>query len=402
MNDELLIHYYELPGDIYISFKDKFHNKLRSLAQAKTKHYFKNCFYKILNCPKFHAQRLYNKDIRFNLKEFELLRENLKISKEEAEKYIENIGNHEDGTIIKNPKFPFKLQNIIYVASHLFFDGSFRLNKGNYFCTYDEGLLEYHKKRLKQFGDVPINFIEKENQLYFSYTLGYIAKYILNINTFNSTSCFLSKKIKDLTKKYKLLADEIIKALILDEGSIEDKVKIELANERLVKDLYEIMSNYYKLRTITYRKRFIRFKNNPTRAYISNSWHLAFASENIKELYKSISPLSISYKEDALNLLTKRRFKKGQSLKKGITKKLIVKLLLKNTKTLYDLSNELNINMNSLSRHINGGNPTYSTPLNELGITKKVGEKILKRGGYAKSNIYGIANKEKALNYIKN
>jgi len=36
----------------------------------------------------------------------------------------------------------------------------------------------------------------------------------------------------------------------------------------------------------------------------------------------------------------------------------------------------------------------------DLGITEKVGEEILRKGGYAKVNIYGIKNKEKAETYI--
>lgn len=401
MGDKLVVHYWDLSDDLFISFNEVFHNKLCALAYDKTNNYFKNCFYNLLGCSKWHAQRLFNRDIRFRLNEFEKLRIKLGISRNYAEKYIETIGNHENRTIIKNPKLPFKMRDLIYVASHLFFDGCFRLNNGNYFYVYDNELLEYHKNRLKQLGDVPINFIKKEYQLYFSYTLGYIVKHTFNIPTFNSTTCFLSKKVKILAKRYKVLADEIIKALIIDEGAIEDKVKIELSNERLVKDLCEVISKYYKLRKITYRKRSIRFKDNPKWKYISNSWGLIFASENIKRLYISISPLPIDYKEDALKLLYRRKIRKWYKKKPAETKSLIIKSLLEKPKSVSELANSLCIKNGTVLSHLYG-HPTYSTPLIKLGIIKKINKRKLKRGGYTNVNIYGIDNKNKAIGYIKN
>src|SRR3989338_10037925 len=142
--EELIVHYYALPRDIFITLKDDFHHYFYKRIQNKLKSKFKNCCYILLNCQKWHAQRLFTKYTRSTIAELEKLREFENISKEEVERNIETIGNHEDGTIIKNPRLPFNLKDIVYVASHLMFDGSYRLNKGCYFYSYEESLTKYH------------------------------------------------------------------------------------------------------------------------------------------------------------------------------------------------------------------------------------------------------------------
>lgn len=400
MNRNLLVHYWDLPNDIFISLNPDFHRKLCLLIQEKINYKFKNCFYKILNCPKWHAERLFNREIRFTLKEFEILRNFSKINKEEVELNIETIGNKEDGSIIKNPKLPFHLKDIFYVASHLIFDGSFRFKKGGYFYAYENSLVEYHKERLSKFGEVPTNFLEKENQLYFSYTLGYIASKILEIETFKSMKCNLSKKFKSLAKENKILVDEIVKALITDEGDVEDKIEIELANQNLINSLYEIISTYYKLTKLSSRTRYIYFKENPTWNHILNAWKFGFSAKSFKDLNNSISPLPINYKEENLKFLIKRQ-DSGIHRKTNETKKLIVKSLLENPKTIMELAKQLVVKQTTIRAHLKG-HPSYRDSLINLSIVNKINEKILRRGGYAKVDIFGIKNLEKAKNFLKN
>ncbi len=400
MEETLFIHYLELPEDIFISLKDDFHKRFCFTIQNKINHKFKNCFHKILKCPEWHAKRLFNKEIRFTIKELEILRKFTEFSKEEVEENIETIGNKEDGTIIKNPKFPFHLKDIFYIASHLIFDGSFRFKKGGYFFAYEPSLVDYHKERLSKFGDVPTNLLEKENQLYFSYTLGYIASKILEIESFKSMKCCLSNKFKSLAKENKILADEIVKALIIDEAYVEDKIEAELCNEQLVKDLYEIISTYYKLTKLSFRKRYIYFKKNPAWNHFSSSWKFGFSAKSFRDLNNSISPLPIDYKEENLKFLVKRQ-NTNTHRKTNETKKLIVKSLFENPKTIMELAKELCVKQTSIIGHLNG-HPTYRDSLINLGIVTRIGEKILRRGGYAKVGIYGIKDVEKAKDFINN
>jgi len=397
---KLEVHYWELPKDVFVSLNKEFHDRLCRLAQIKANYNFKNCFHKILNCPKWHAQRLYNQEIRFTIKELTTLSNILHISPYKIEKNIEAIGNQEDGTIIKNPNFPFKLKDLFYVASHLFFDGSFRYKRGCYFYVYEDDLLEYHKKRLNNFGEVPMNLIKKENQLYFSYTIGFIVKCFLEIDNFKSTSCYLSEKFKYFAKKYKILTDEIIKAMIVDEGAVEDKIKIELANERLTKELYDIISEYYRLNKLAFRERNIYFKNNPEWDHKLKCWKIEFSSESFENLYNSLSPLPIGYKERAFKLLHRRKIRGWYKRKPGETKKMVIRSLLSKPKSIFELADELCIKNGTILSHIYG-HPTYSTPLMELDLIKKVKIKELKRGGYTKVDIYGILNIKHAKEFIK-
>lgn len=388
-----------MPKELFVSLDRNFHQELCKKLQTKLEDNHKNCFYKILNCPKWHAQRLFNQNIRITLEELEKLREFAEIDKIKTEQSIENLGCHEDGTIIENPKLPFNMKDLFYVASHLMFDGSYRDKRGCYFYAYEPSLVEYHKSRLSQFGDVPVNFIEEENQLYFSFTIGFIAKSILEIKTFKSTQTYLSEKMKNLAKENKILADEIIKALIIDEGRVDDKIESELANEKLVKDIYEISNVYYKITKITSRTRKIDFKIKPRWKYNSTVWKINFSANSFKDLLNSLSPLPIEYKQENLNFLSKRQSRDYNQRNMYETKKLIVSSLLKNPKTMEDLAKELLIKQTTIRAHLKG-HPTYSEDLISLGIIEKVNEKLLGRGGYAKVNVYGIKDIIKATEFL--
>lgn len=269
------------------------------------------------------------------------------------------------------------------------FDGCFRPKKGAYFYSYEDSLTEYHKKRLSKFGEVPINFIEKENQLYFSYTIGYIAAKILKIEDFRSKECVLSDKFKLLAKENKILTDEVIKALIIDEGAIEDKIKVELANQKLVEDLYEIISDHYKLTKLFSRIRYnISFKG--LWDYDSHVWGFGFSAESIKDLYNYISLSPIDYKQEAIGFLAKLQNKNYFHRKHGETKKLITTSLLKKPKTFFELSRELELRQTSVSSHVR-----------KLPFIMKVDERILRRGGFARVNVHGIKNVQEAQNFLE-
>lgn len=390
----LLIHYWQLPEDIFVSLEKEFHEKFCLVIKEKTNYDFKSCFQKVFRCTDYHSRRLFNQEIRFTIKELNELVEFSKIPKEEVENNVKTIGNHEDGTIIKNPKFPFHLKDLFYVASHLIFDGSFRFKKGNYFYAVENSLVEYHKKRLTIFGEVPTNYIENEEQLYFSYTIAYITAKILEINNFKSVECILSEKFKNLAKENKFLTDEIIKALIIDDGEVGEKIRTELSNQKLVEDLHKIFSTYYKLNKIWSRTRFIEFKGGKKKYnHIGTSWIFSFSTESFIELFNSISPLPINYKEENFIALVNIQNRKWYKRKPNETKELILKSLLEKPKSINELANELNVNQSTIRSHLKGA-PTYSENLIKSGKVIKIGEKILKKGGFSKVEIFGMKNKE--------
>lgn len=388
--DEYLIHYWQLPEELFVTLNDNFHKHFCETIKRKLNSKYKNCFYKLLNCPKWHAQRLFTQFTRFTTKELEILRKFSEIPEQEVEKKISSIGNHEDGAVIKNPQLPFQLKDLVYIASHLMFDGCFRDKKGCYFYSYEDSLTEYHKKRLAVFGEVPTNFIVSESQLFFSYTLGYICSKVLNIPTFNSTECCLSEKIKELCAE-KIFVDEIIKAMIIDEGSIGDKIKIELANKKLIEDLHEVISRHYNLTKIFLRQRKgIYFKQNPQWTHDCKVFGINFSSTSFKHLNNSISPLPIEYKQEALNFLYDLQTNNQFHRKHNETKKLIITSLLKQPKAFFELAKELKVRRTTISAHIK-----------KLPFVIKTNERVLRRGGYAKENIFGIHDIKKAQEFLE-
>lgn len=394
-----LIHYWQLPKELYVGLKEDFHKELCSIIQEKTNCKYKHCFHIILKCSKWKAKSLFNKKNRFTIKDLEKLRKFTKISKQDVEKNLETLGNQEHGAIIGNPKLPFHMKDIFYVASHLMFDGCFRPKHGCYFYTYEESLTNYHRKRLNNFGEVPINLIEKENQLYFPYTIGYIISKFLEMESFKSKTCVLSEKSKSLAKKYKILTDEIVKALIIDEGSIGDKITIELANQKLVENLYDIISGHYELNKLFSRERHnISFKGNSWNHNLT-AWGFAFSAKSFQKLYKSISLLPIPYKQENLSFLYLCQTKSWNQRKFGETKKLIVLSLLKKPKTMEELAKELLVKQTTIRSHLKG-HPTFRDSLIKLGIVEKIEERILRRGGFARVGIYGIKDINKAKNFI--
>ena len=115
-----------------------------------------------------------------------------------------------------------------------------------------------------------------------------------------------------------------------------------------------------------------------------------FSAESFKDLHNSISLSPIDYKQEAIEFLAKLQNKNYFHRKHGETKKLITASLLKEPKTFFELSRELNIRQTSVSSHIR-----------RLPFILKVDEKILRRGGFARVNVHGIKDIEEAQNFLE-
>ena len=184
------------------------------------------------------------------------------------------------------------------------------------------------------------------------------------------------------------------------QRDVEDKIEAELANEQLVRDLSEVSSPHYNLTKITSRTRTIYFKNKPEWTHTTTVWNIGFSASGFINLNKSISPLPIEYKQEALEFLSKRQNRGFNQRKTRETKKLIVGSLLKSPKTIDELAKELLMKQTTIRAHLKG-HPTYTDSLIKLGIVERVDEKLLRRGGFAKVEIYGIKNIDKASEFVK-
>ena len=187
--------------------------------------------------------------------------------------------------------------------------------------------------------------------------------------------------------------------MIIDEGYIRDKIEVELANEKLINDLYYSIKQHYPLNSLISRTRNIHFKDNPKWNQVLHAWKFGFSANCFKEIYNSISPLPIDYKQESLKFLFDVKHRGYNQRKMGVIKKMIVESLLKNPRTIDELSKELMVKHTTISSHIRGSS-TYSICLIKRGIVEKIGEKNYRKGGYARADLFGIKDIDKAKEFI--
>lgn len=397
------IHFNDLPEGILIELEPEFCKKfcrtILNIEGLKSK----LSFGEVTDIKGWKAARLFNSENRFPVKLLETLRRkyflnNTKFSIENIEMNIKSIGMHSDNyNRIYNPNLPFDIKDLTYVWAHLVFDGCGR-PKGSYFMAPQDELLEYHKNRLQAFGKISINFNEKGKQLYVPWTLVYIVKEIFQVNSFKSLEARVPKILKELAMKNKEIANEIIKAAIIDEGWIEDKISFAISNEKLCRDVWEITKPHYEVG---------RFPEKPRiRRGITNKrlpeWRWIILSKSMKDFYDNIS-FPLSHKQERLEFVVKRQSRRWYKRKPNETKKLITKSLLKSPKTIKELTFELNVRTTSILNLINGihcksQNTDGLKDLGVVGILHYRRNPIGKRTG--KFPVYGIINKEKSLIFL--
>ena len=173
--------------------------------------------------------------------------------------------------------------------------------------------------------------------------------------------------------------------MLIDEGAIEEKIEVELCNKKLIEDLYSILKDHYILRPISTRKRFSGYHWD--RGDLSESWNLNFSIKSCSLLYKSISPLSIVYKEKNLQLLFKLKERKYTFNSKQI-KEDIIKTLSESPKTIEEIAQSTIMHRSLIRKYLYG--KVNGSNLLELGIIEKCGEKILRKGGFTRAPIFQL------------
>lgn len=356
-----------------------------------------------LNMPFWKTPRIFNGKNRIPIGLLETLQKqcydvnNEKFSTENIEKNIVSLGTHAHEGIYK-PKFPFKLNDLVYVYSHLIFDGSAGL-KGSYFMAAEKDVLEYHKNRLQNFGEIKTNFVEDENQLYIPWIIVYIIKKNFDTNSFKSLEAFIPPELKAIAMENKEIANEFVKAAIIDEGWIEDKISFAISNRKLCKDVWEISGSHYGVGT---------FPNKPReRIGITGKrvleWRWIILSKSMKDFYENIE-LPISHKQEKVKFAVKRQSRNWKQRKPKETRKMIVKSLLNCPKSIKELSFEMNIRTTSVLNLINGVHcPTKeSVGLKELGLIEVLEYRRNSKGERTgKFPIYYVRNEQSAKNFLK-
>ncbi|MBL7206286.1 MAG: hypothetical protein ISS36_01665 [Candidatus Aenigmarchaeota archaeon] len=394
-------HFNDLPEGVLIELRPDFCSRFCKAILNKEHLKSKLSFGRVIGIEDWKGARLFNSRNRFPVKLLESLRkkyfiEDIMFSIRNIEKNIISIGTHADKRIYY-PRFPFMLKDLVYVYSHLIFDGSAR-PKGCYFMAPQNELLEYHNNRLQNFGMVQTNFMDNDKQLYFPWVIGFIVNEIFQVNSFKSMEARIPENLKGLAIKDQNIANEIIKSAIVDEGWVGDRIGFSLSNGELCKDVWEIAKAHYNVG---------RFPENPRiRKGITNKklleWAWKFSSKSIKNLHKNIE-FPLSYKQKAVEFIVKRQSRGWYKRKPNETKKLIIKSLLDDPKSITDLAFELNIRATSVSNLINGvhSGDQNTDGLIDKGIITFVGFRKNKKGERTgKSKIYTIADEMQAKYFL--
>lgn len=299
--------------------------------------------YKILGCPIWAIKKLSH-----------LV--NAPIS--EIEKHViayRGIG----GKLVSNPKLPIpENKKIASIVAHLLADGSYSKNGAACYTNVSKDTIREFIKNLKVFGEVKAKIYERKRypnrqliyEIHFSKAIPKILVHHYGIS-FNSKQGRIPQKLKNSSKENLV---EIIRAFIIDEGTIDDSsVTICSSNKLLIEDLKEIC-------------RKLRYECGKT---INGkvAYYFSILSKSLKKLYDDVKPLSIINKQKSFLFAIRDKNAPGEHKPIWATKKRILQLL-KKPMTSKQLAYKIGIDSNRINRHMND--------LNRLGIVKIVNKNV--------------------------
>lgn len=240
------------------------------------------------------------------------------------------------GKPIKNPKLPIKESvEIFQIIGHLFGDGSV-INKKERIPSYCNTNSKVRKEFIfllkKTFGDVPCNEMSKWSILTFSKA---ITKILIKFYKINSFETFTSSIPMGIKKKNPKLLSGIIKAFIIDEGSIRDNgIDIYSGNFNLLRDLQDICAR------LGYRYSQIHKG--------AGVFYLKILSDSLSKLALDIGKLPCKHKDDKLHFLAGINRKQGYSKGRNVTVRNILQLLSKEPMSSLEISYQLGIKPTSI------------------------------------------------------
>ncbi len=393
-------HYNDLPEDLYVELTSDFRKRLFSAAISSIGCKTKTSLGRIFGTYDTQALRLWSQETRLTIGQLEKLRHITGLGVEEIERAITSIGIRSDNRKrIYEPRLPFLLKDLVYVYSHLVFDGCGRRG-GSYFMALEKELLDYHEERLSKFGRLDASFNKIEKQLYLPWTLAHIVKTIFDVKSFGSLEAFIPSQLKNEALKTKEIANEIIKAAITDDGWVEDKISFSVSNEQLSRDVWEISKAHYNVGKFPAEPRIrigISGKN-------SIEWKWSILSSSLQDFQRNIK-LPLPHKQERIDFAVKRQHRGWYKRKPNETKRLIVKSLLEKPSSIKELSFALNVRTTSILNLINGVHcPKQNTNgLKDLGIVGILEYRTNTKGERTgKFPIYYIIDKRISESFIQN
>ncbi|MBS3155936.1 ArsR family transcriptional regulator [Candidatus Woesearchaeota archaeon] len=265
------------------------------------------------------------------------LHEIYKIPKSKTENFITSYRTS-CGKCIDNPILPIlESPELFQIIGHLYGDGSVTKDKysSSYCNTSNETRANIRHMIHLVFGKAELKEYHKSHIIKIPSAISKIVMYHYKIDTFYT---FSSKIPEQIIKKEPSLVKGIIKAFIIDEGSIKDSnIDIYSANLNLMKDLQNICLK-------------LNYNHSPIKRG-SGCFYFKIYAESIKKIAKDLIPLPHTKKNEQLLFIIKKQKRSWNHKNVGRTKKDILELLSKKSMTAYELGLKLLISSKTIREH---------------------------------------------------
>jgi len=382
------IHLWNFPYEVSIDLNSKFLIRLRSELKNKygTWHSIYSSVKPQINFASFKNILKPSFPNFRDLKLFIKICDNLSIPLKELEKNVVAYRTTRGRCIIKNPKFPIKINPIFdMIIAHIFGDGnSVKIEGRELYFNYRQFDKVYRDLFLKKveslFGKIIYeeNYFDSLNRIYLPTIVSIVLAnyYSLKSEDFLSDRCIVPEKLFSHSKEH-LLAFLI--AFILDESFIDSgQIVIALHNKKMISDLGKICDILGYKYTISGDKK-IPIKGT---IYILENGVKKFWKDYLF-LIKKYPLVFLGYKEDQIKDFIIRKQKNWRTQSKGISQNTIIELLWKKPRTIRELSKLLLISRQGIRYHVK--------QLEKIGILRKAGK------GKLGSDIFVLLKYQKLL-----
>lgn len=319
------IHWWHFPNNIFILLKDGYRESL-----------FQESNYRIAKRLKVSVSAVrawkyakWDKYVRYTpIGVLKKLHELYNIPFSQTEKHIVSYSACHGGHI-DYPKLPIKESpDLFQIIGHFFGDGSANKIKMPSYCNTSTQVRNEFKRLLYSvFGKVMLKEYSQNHTINFPRAISRIIMHSYKINDFGT---FASRIPRNIKTKNPYLLKGIIKAFIIDEGSIRDSgIDIYSANINLLTDLQQICSK-------------LKYKCGCIRRG-AGCYYFKILSQSIPKLIKDLSPIPYEKKNKRLNFILERQNRNWDHKKEGFTKQKIIELLTVKPRTIFELALELSI-----------------------------------------------------------
>ncbi len=251
------------------------------------------------------------------------------------------------GLIINKPILPIRITpELDSILIHLFGDGA----AGDFTPSYTQKEKDAFDNLIKKlencFGkfEKSIYFTQGKHQIKFPKAITDILTRHYSIISYKSYESEIPKRILERKdKKFKLAC---IIAFIVDEGNIRDVISLYSVNKLLIEGMRRLVLDCdYNCSEIQFNKKSNSYLFTISIKYIEKFYR------DIKELSKEFFTCNLSFKEESVRFIIKRRNKKNPKNGK-ITDKLILELLKDNRLSAQQISKKINYAYCTIVHHL--------------------------------------------------